>query len=170
MSTAFSFETLFVAPSASAVLASYFEPDLMAMQDEVGQLTERKAVDDTDGETERKGSWTVRSTRPLPVFARPFVEGGRLAYVEKMTWRKRDNEIDLSVVPQILGGRVSISGVYQLTEAGDWQVRRRYSGHISVDIRFVGGKIERGILEAIEEGMPRMRDCTQSWLTAKYPR
>jgi hypothetical protein len=170
MSTAFSFETLFVAPSASAVLASYFEPDLMAMQDKVGELSDRTVTSDTDGETERKGSWTVRSTRSLPVFARPFVEGGRLSYVEKMTWRKRDNEIDLSVVPQILGGRVSIGGVYKLEDVGEWQVRRRYSGQISVDIRFVGSKIERGILEAIEEGMPKMRDCTQSWLTAKYPR
>jgi hypothetical protein len=170
MSTAFSFETVFAAPSAQAVLAAYFDPDHLATQDKVGELIDRTTVEDTDGETERKATWTVRAMRPLPVFARPFVEGGRLSYIEKMTWRKRDNEIDLSIVPQILGGRVAVSAVYQLSEVADGQVRRRYSGQISVDIRFVGGKVERGILEAIEEGMPKMRDCTQSWLSAKCPR
>lgn len=170
MSTPYSFETVFAAPSAAVVLAAYFDPDHLAAQDKVGELIDRTVIEDTDGELERKAAWTVRAMRPLPVFARPFVEGGRLSYVEKLTWRKRDNRLDLSIVPQVLGGRVSVAAVYELTDVGEWQVRRRYSGQISVDIRFVGGKVERGILEAIEDGMPKMRDCTQNWLTAKYPR
>lgn len=168
MSTPFSFETVFHAPSAEAVLAAYFDPDLLATQDVLGELTDRKVVEDTDGETVRKASWTVRSVRPLPMFARAFVEGGRLSYVETMTWRKRDSEIDLTIVPQILGGRVSITAVYNLVQIADGQIRRRYSGDIKVDVKLISGKIERTILGEIEKGMPMMRDCTQTWLTKKY--
>jgi hypothetical protein len=168
MSTPFSFETVFRAPSAEAVLAAYFDPDLLAAQDALGELTDRKVVEDTDNETQRKTSWTVRSIRQLPVFVRPFVEGGRLSYVETMTWRKRDSEIDLTVVPQIAGGRVSITAAYNLTQIAEGQVRRRYSGDIKVDVKLISGKIERAILSEIEKGMPMMRDCTQSWLSKKY--
>lgn len=168
MSTPFSFETVFRAPSAEAVLASYFEPDLMAAQDALAELTDRTVVEHTDSETERKTSWTVRHVRPLPMFARPFVDGGRLSYVETMRWRKRDSEIDLTIVPQILGGRVSITALYNLVQIADGQIRRRYSGDIKVDVKLISGKIERTILGEIEKGMPMMRDCTQTWLAKKY--
>jgi hypothetical protein len=168
MSTPFSFETVFRAPSAEAVLAAYFDPDHLATQDVVAELTDRKVIEDTDTETQRKTAWTVRSQKQLPMFARPFVEGGRLAYVETMTWRKRDSEIDLTIVPQLLGGRVSITAVYNLAQIGEGQVRRRYSGDIKVDIKLLSGKIERAIAGEIEKGMPMMRDCTQTWLAKKY--
>jgi hypothetical protein len=168
MSTPFSFETVFRAPSAEAVLAAYFDPDHLATQDVVGELTDRKVLEDTDTETQRKTSWSVRAIRQLPLFVRGFVEGGRLSYVETMTWRKRDSEIDLTIVPQIAGGRVSITAVYNLAQIAEGQIRRRYSGNISVDIKLLSGKIERTILGEIEKGMPAMRDCTQTWLAKKY--
>jgi hypothetical protein len=168
MSTPFSFETVFRAPSAEAVLAAYFDPDHLATQDVVGELTDRKVVEDTDSETQRKTAWTVRAVRQLPMFARPFVEGGRLSYLETMTWRKRDSEIDLIIVPQILGGRVSLTAVLKLAQIADGQVRRLYSGDIKVDVKLLSGKIERAILAEIEKGMPMMRECTQTWLLEKY--
>jgi hypothetical protein len=169
MSTPFSFETVFRAPSAEVVLAAYFDPDHLASQDKVGGMMDRTVTEDTDSETHRKAAWHVRAVRQLPVFVRPLVEGGRLAYVETMTWRKRDNAIDLTIVPQILGGRVSIKAVYQLSDVGPDQVLRRYAGDITVDVRLVSGKIERYVLDEMTKGMPMMRDCTQTWLSAKYP-
>jgi hypothetical protein len=81
-----------------------------------------------------------------------------------MTWRKADNAIDLVVIPQILNGRVKIEALYQLSDAGDKQVRRKYAGTVTVDIRLLSGKIEKGILSAFENGMPAMTKCTQDWL------
>jgi hypothetical protein len=82
-----------------------------------------------------------------------------------MTWRKADNEIDMTIVPQILGGRVKIAAVYQLAQIGEGQVRRRYKGTITVDVRLISSKIEKGILAEIEKGMPMMTECTQRWLS-----
>lgn len=169
MSTPFSFETIFRAPSVQAVLEAYFDPDHLAAQDAVAKLTDRTVVEERQDDRHRFCTWSVRALTQLPLYARPFVEGGRLAYLETMTWRKPDDEIDLTIKPQILGGRVQIAAVYKLTAAGDGQVKRRYGGTISVDVKLISGKIERGILTEIENGMPTMRDCTQAWLLRKYP-
>jgi len=81
-----------------------------------------------------------------------------------MTWRKADDAIDLTVSPQIAGGRVQLAAIYQLAQVGEGQIRRRYKGQVTVNIPLLSGKIERGIVDAIEKGMPMMFDCTQRWL------
>jgi hypothetical protein len=166
VSTPFSYETVFDASSKTAVLAAYFDDDHLATQDKVAQLCERTVVESRDDSAVRSCVWRVRSQRPLPVFVRPFVEGGRLAYLETMTWRRADDEIDMSIVPQILGGRVQIHALYQLADVGPGKVRRRYSGTISVNVKLLSGKIERAIADEIAKSMPMMTECTQRWLTA----
>jgi hypothetical protein len=165
MPTEFSFETVFAAPSVRTILEAYYEPDHLAAQDVVGQLGDRTVVENIDNDAMRKCTWNVRSLRPLPMFVRPFIEGGHLRYLETMTWRKAADEIDLNIAPQILGGRVAINATYKLTLVGDGQVKRRYKGAISANIALLAGKIERGILSEIEKGMPSMTECTQAWLS-----
>lgn len=164
MSTAFSYETVFDASGKTAVLAAYFNDDHLAAQDKVAELCERVLVESREDATVRAATWSVRALRPLPVFVRPFVQGGRLTYLESMTWRKSDDEIDMTIVPQILGGRVQIAAVYQLVDVGPGKVRRRYQGSISVNVSLLSGKIERAIAAEVEKGMPLMTDCTQNWL------
>lgn len=164
MGTPFSFDNVFRAPTVPDVLAAYFDPDHLATQDKVAELVDRVVVEDLQSETTRKTTWRVGSLRDLPFFVRPFVQGGRLSYLETMTWRKADDAIDLIVVPQILNGRVKIEAEYKLTKAGEGQVHRRYAGSVSVDIRLLSGKIEKGIMSAFEAGMPAMTKCTQDWL------
>jgi hypothetical protein len=162
--TGFSYETIFDAKGKTAVLAAYFDDDHLATQDKVAELCDRKVVESHEDAAVKQCTWSVRSLRPLPVFVRPFVEGGRVTYLEAMTWRKADDEIDLSIVPQILGGRVQITAVYQLADVGPGKVRRRYVGSIAVNVKLVSGKIERAIAAEMEKGMPLMTDCTQRWL------
>lgn len=164
MSTPFSFETVFTAPSVGTVLAAYFDPDHLAAQDAVAGLTDRAVIESHDDDSLRTCTWSVRALTQLPLYARPFVEGGRLTYLETMKWRKRDDSIDLTIQPQILGGRVQINAVYELAEVGERQVRRRYRGEIVVNVKLVSGKVERGILAEIEKGMPVLTECTRSWL------
>src|SRR6188768_2780543 len=114
MATEFSFENVFLAPSVEVVLAAYFDPDHLAMQDVKAELGSRTVVETHDDDATHRTSWRVAHQKPLPLFVRPFVSGGRLQYLETMTWRRRDNAIDLVVTPEILGGRVSITAVYQL--------------------------------------------------------
>ena len=164
MPTPFKFENVFRAPSVADVLAAYFDPDHLATQDKVAELTDRVVTEQIEGEGTLKCTWKVGSLRSLPIFVRPFVSGGRLSYLETMTWRRADDAIDLSVVPQILKGRVKIEAVYKLSMAGEGQVLRSYAGSVIADITLLSGKIERGILAAFEKEMPAMTKCTQDWL------
>lgn len=162
--TEFCFEHVFRAPSVAAVLAAYFDPDHLATQDAVAELVDRTVVETEDDGARLRTSWRVAAKQALPLFMRPFATGGRLRYLETMTWRRADDAIDLIVRPEVLGGRVQIAAEYKLTQAGEGQVHRRYAGTISVDIRLVSGKIERAIAEKMEQSMPAMAACTQGWL------
>jgi hypothetical protein len=167
MPTDFSFERVFRAPSVEAVLAAYFDAEHLAAQDKVGDLHDRKVVESKEDAETKHMVWTVRAGTALPVYVRPFVEGGRLVFREQMTWRKRDNEIDMTITPQILGGRVQIAGLYKLAMIGDGQVKRVYKGTITAALTLVGSKVERGILEEITKGMPAMAEVTQTWLAGR---
>lgn len=164
MPTEFSFENVFAVPSVKTILEAYFDPNHLATQDNLAELGERTLVESREDDATKFMSWSVRSLRPLPSFVRPFVDGGRLKYLEAMTWRKADNEIDMTIVPQIAGGRVQIAAVYALAQVGEGQVRRRYKGSITVNVPLLSGKIERAILAEMEKGMPAMTECTQAWL------
>lgn len=164
MPTEFSYETVFEAPSAKTVLEAYFNDDHLATQDAVAHLHDRKVVESHDDAATRRYVWTVRSTRQMPVFVRPFLDGGQLSYRETMTWRKADDEIDMTIVPQVAKGRVQIAAVYSLKQIGENQVRRIYKGTITANASLLSGKIEQAILAEVEKGMPQMRECTQAWL------
>ncbi|MBA3396879.1 MAG: DUF2505 family protein [Deltaproteobacteria bacterium] len=169
MTTEFRFEHVFRVPSTTAMLEAYFDPDHLAAQDVLAELGGRTVIESTDEPAIRRCTWRVGALKPLPFFARPLVPGGKLQYLETMTWRRADDEIDLVIKPEILGGRVQIAAVYQLAQIGEGQVRRRYAGTITVDVRLVAGKIERGVLAEIEKGMPIMTKCTQDWLDRARP-
>lgn len=152
------------------MLEAYFDPDHLATQDTIAELGERQVVESREDDAVRSCTWTVRSLRPLPVFVRPFVAGGRLSYLDQMTWRKAADEIDMVITPQIASGRVKITALYQLTQAGEGRVRRRYGGTIHVNVSLLSGKIERAILAEMEKGMPMMAECTQKWLIERSAR
>ncbi len=164
MTTEFSYEHVFRAPSTRTVLDAYFDPDHLATQDVVAELGDRVVTENQEDDQIRKTTWSVTSLKPLPGFVRAFVSGGKLRYLETMTWRKADDAIDLVVAPQIAGGRVQLAAIYELTQVGEGQVRRKYKGQVTVNIPLLSGKIERGIVDAIQKGMPMMFDCTQKWL------
>ena len=167
MPTPFSFDHVFRAEAPATILAAYFDPGHLAMQDEVAELDGRTITETRDDGASLHTTWRVTSRRPLPAIARPFVgNGGRLAYLEAMTWRRADDAVDLTVTPDILGGRVKIKAVYELKSAGDGQVARRYAGSVTANIPLLSGRIERGIVEAFDESMAKMAAVTQKWLDA----
>lgn len=165
MPTEFHYEHVFQAPTTATVLAAYFDPDHLAAQDALAELGDRAVIDSADEPAVRRCTWRVAAQKSLPMYARPFVEGGRLSYLETMVWRRADDAIDLTIKPELLGGRVQIAAVYQLSQVGEGQVSRRYRGTITANVPLLSGKIERGILSEFEKTMPVMTRCTQDWLS-----
>jgi len=167
MPTQFSFDHVFRADSPTTILAAYFDPSHLAMQDAVAELEDRKVTETRDDGKTLHTTWRVVSQRQLPAIARPFVgKGGKLAYFESMTWRRADDAVDLVVIPDILSGRVKITATYKLEKVGEGQISRRYAGSVTANIVMVSSRIERGIVEAFDESMAKMAAVTQRWLDA----
>jgi hypothetical protein len=160
----FAYEHVFRVASVATLVEAYFDPDHLAAQDKLAELGGRVVTGGEDTAAVLSRSWRVTSLKALPLFVRPFVSGGRVAFIEAMTWRRADDAVDVLITPDILGGRVQIAARYQLRAAGDGEVQRRYSGTISVNLKLVSGKIEKAIAAEFDKSMPMMTRCTQDWL------
>ena len=161
--TPFCFEHVFRAPSVDAVLAAYFDPDHQVEQDRAIEITRREVLEHDDGAAEVRRVCRVVPRRQLPALVKPFV-AGPLHYVEQVTWRRQDSVIDFEIRPSLLNGRAQVLGTYRLEPLGPGEVRRIYAGDVSVDLAWLGSRIERGIVAELGKTLPVAAACTQSWL------
>lgn len=168
--TPFCFEHVFTAPSPDAVLAAYFDAGLVDEQDHAIDILEREVqqlVD--DGETIQRVSRVV-PRRQLPQFLRSFVSGGGpLHYIEVARWHRATRQIVIQIRPSLMGGRAQIQATYQLDQVAPNTVRRRYAGHVSVDVALVASRVERGIVAEFERSTLLAASCTQAWLDRQPP-
>jgi hypothetical protein len=164
MSTEFSYEHVFRAPTVETIIDAYFDADHLAYQDKLAELGDRVVTESHDDGVTRKATWRVTSLKSLPVFVRPFVKGGKLAFLETMSWKRGGGLVEATVTPDILNGRVHIVSRYELANVGENQIKRRYSGTVTAQITLLGGKIERGIVAEFDKSMALMTRCTQDWL------
>ncbi len=161
--TPFCFEHVFRAPSVDAVFSAYFDEQHQLEQDRATEITQREVIEleERDGELHRVCRVVPR--RQLPALVKPLTSGG-FHYTEHVRWKRRENVIEIDIRPSLLRGRVQILGTYRLDSAADGTVRRTYSGHVSVDIALLAGRIERGIIAELGKTLPVAAACTQDWL------
>ncbi|MEZ4368688.1 MAG: DUF2505 domain-containing protein [Kofleriaceae bacterium] len=161
--TSFQFEHLFRAPSVAAVFAVYTDRAHTADQDREVDIAEREFLEFVDEPTRFRRVSRVVPRRQLPAFVRPFLSGG-LSFVETVDWDKAGDTISIEIRPSILGGRAQIHSTYRLVQDGPGAVRRIYAGSVEVDVRLVGGRIERAIVDDLGASMPVSAAVTQAWL------
>jgi hypothetical protein len=159
---------VFAAPSPAAVLAAYFDSNHQLEQDRAIDIAEREVIElIDDGATIRRVSRVI-PRRQLPGFLRPF-SSGPLHYIEVATWTRATNQIAIEIRPSLMGGRAQIRATYQLDVVAPNTIRRRYQGHVSVDVALVSTRVERGIVAEFERSMPLAASCTQAWLDRHSP-
>lgn len=161
--TPFCFEHVFRARSTDEVVAAYFDADHQVEQDRRVDIASREVleIDETDGVVRR--TCRVVPRRKLPALVKPLIPG-ELDYVETVTWRRGEDALEIAIRPSMLRGRVQITGTYRLDAISDGEIRRRYEGAVSVDIAFLAGRIERGIVAELARTLPLAAACTQDWL------
>ena len=79
-------------------------------------------------------------------------------------WTRADDAIDIKIAPSLLGGRIDIASTYRVEQAGPGRVIRVYEGHVSVELRLLGRRVERTIVDDIGRSLPIAAACTQEWL------
>ncbi len=161
--TPFRFEHVFRAPSTTAVLAAYFDEQHQAEQDLATAIVEREVVELEDKHGELRRTCRVVPRRQLPALVKPLTHG-QFHYIEYVTWKRSEDVIEIDIRPSLLRGRVQILGTYRRERSADGAVRRTYEGHVSVDIAFLAGRIERGIIAELGKTLPVAAACTQDWL------
>ncbi|MDQ3337653.1 MAG: DUF2505 domain-containing protein [Myxococcota bacterium] len=159
----FSFEHVFRAPSVAVVFAAYFDPKHAIEQDRELGIVEREILEWEDTPEQLRRVCRVVPKRQLPALVRPLVNG-QLHYVETAIWRKREDRIECEIRPSILAGRATISATYRLSPVSPGLIRRSYEGSVSVDVRLISARIERGIVAEFERSMPLAAACTQAFL------
>jgi hypothetical protein len=166
--TPFCFEHTFAAPSPAAVLAAYFDANHQLEQDRAIDIAEREVIEFVDDGAAIRRVSRVVPRRQLPPFMRAF-SSGPLHYLEVATWHRATNQIVIEIRPSLMGGRAQIRATYQLDVVAPNIVRRRYAGHVSVDVALVAARVERGIVAEFERSVPIAASCTQSWLDRHSP-
>jgi hypothetical protein len=161
--TPFRFEQLYRAPNPAAILTAYFAPDLVAEQDRRSAIDRREIVEHVETDAEVRRTCVVYPRRQLPAVIRPLV-GPDLSFEETVVWPRAADHLDYDIRPRILGGRAHIRARYTLTQAGVGQVRRTYEGEVTVDVRLVGGKVERHVIDDLGKSLLVTAACTQEYL------
>jgi hypothetical protein len=161
--TPFHFEYLFRARDPDAVFTVYFDPEHQAEQDRRVEVMKRETVEDTDGAATRRRVCRVSPRRQLPAVVRPFIKGD-LSYDETIVWHKATHRIEFDIRPNILDGKAQILATYQLHPGTPGQVRRTYDGRATVEVRLIGGRIEKAIIEDLERSLTVTAGCTQEYL------
>lgn len=161
--TPFHFEHEFRAPDPAAIFRAYFDPALAAEEDRRVEIVRREVLEVEDTPATLRRVCKVVPRRQLPAIMRPFIPG-ELHFTERLTWTKADDAIDLQIAPSLLGGRIDIASTYRVEQAGPGRVLRVYEGHVAVELRLIGRKVEQSIVEDIARSLPIAAACTQAWL------
>ena len=161
--TPFHFEYLFRARDPDAVFTVYFDPEHQAEQDRRIDVARRETLEDTDEGDVRCRVARVYPKRQLPVVIRPLIKGD-LSYDEHIVWHKREHRIEFDVRPRLLDGKAQILATYRLEQRAPGQVHRLYDGQVTVQVRLIGGRVEKTIIEDLEKSLTVTAGCTQDYL------
>lgn len=159
--TPFRHEHVYRAASPAAVFATYFDPACAAEEDMRAGIASRELLEMADRPDEMVRVSRIRPRRQLPAVVRALV-GPELVYDETIIWRKALDRIDYDIRPQLLSGRIHIVATYQLIQAGPGQVRRVYEGAVTADLRVIGGRVERAIVDDMTRSLALTVACTQA--------
>jgi hypothetical protein len=157
--TPFSFEHVFLA-TPEALLSAFFEPAHVVEQDRALGVVEREILELVDGEQIAQRTSRVVPTTRFPPAVRRFAP--KPEYLERVTWHKPSHELAIDM--RLLGDRGQVAARYTLEQIAVGSIRRRYTGHVSVNIALIAGRIERGIIAEFERSLAASAACTQSWL------
>lgn len=168
MGTPFHFEHRFRAAAPAVVLAAYFDDAHRDEQDRATDIARRDVVEDVDGPDARRRVSRVFPRRQLPAVVRAVVRGD-LSFDETIVWVKAADRIDFDIRPHLLDGRARIAARYQLTATGPGEVLRAYDGTVDVEVRLIGGRIERAIIDDLGRSLAAAAALTQAYLDRGGP-
>ncbi len=166
--TPFRFEHLYRAASPAVVFATYFDPRHAAEEDRRAKVLSREILEMADRPDQLVRVCRVTPSRQIPAIVRPLI-GPDLSFVERLVWHKAHDRIEYDIQPKVMSGRIRMLATYQLTQAGAGQVRRVYAGTVAAELRLIGPRVERGIIDDLGKSLAITAACTQEAIDRTAP-
>ncbi|MEZ4240734.1 MAG: DUF2505 domain-containing protein [Myxococcota bacterium] len=101
--------------------------------------------------------------RELPGPAAALLGTSKLVYEQENRWDKASNTMHWKVIPTILPGKLDAQGTFRVVEVpgGCEQI---VEGDISVNVRFIGGQIEKAVVSEVEKSYDKTAATSREWL------
>ncbi|MDQ4094589.1 MAG: DUF2505 domain-containing protein [Actinomycetota bacterium] len=158
----FSFDHRFDAP-VDAVAEALLDEDYQRSLDGIRPLKKRQVIE----QVEEDGGRVVRRTRCVLGTdlgaAKRFLGEAEPAWVEEATWDPGRGKWDWVILPEVAADLLTSMGSIELHDAGDTTIRR-VRGVVKVRVPLYGGKVERVIVNGLEEAYAQEATRLAKWL------
>lgn len=143
----------------------YWDDEFDAMLQR-GNTVQRELLEQRDegGVVVRRVRFTPQ--RDLPAPAAKLLGSSKLVYEQESRFDPARSEMAWRVIPTILPGKLDARGTFVVRpiEGGCEQV---VDGDIKVDVRFIGGQIEKAVVAEVEQSYQRTAEVAREWLRSR---
>jgi hypothetical protein len=158
------FELVHVFPDIAPrdLLALMTSPTHQQLQDSVGKVERRDLISRVSDDAQYRCECMVYPARKIPAYVRPLLGGG-LECHEIVSWDKATEQLEIDVHPAVLGGRSRVRATVTVVADGTSTVRT-YRGEVTVQVRLIGARVEKAIVEEMTRTMTAAAEATRDLL------
>lgn len=113
----------------------------------------------------------IRTTpnRELPKAVATVVGAAKLIYTQESRFDPNASTLTWQVTPNVMADKVTAKGQLLVRETPTG-CERLVEGEIAVKVRFVGGRIEKAIVDDVTRSYAKAAEVAQAWLAARPDR
>jgi len=108
----------------------------------------------------------VAPERQIPPAAAKVLGGARIEYTETIDYTFGSGRLSWTIASSLMTDKVDSRGVVLLSEAGGMVVRA-VEGEITVKLAFVGGVVEKFIVDDVVKSYDNAAEFTRNWLSKR---
>ena len=153
--------------SVEEVEAAYVDPDLFAYLRDLADLGRPELLDRTDGDGTVRLRVRYAFTGELGPPLTTLVDAARITWVEESTLDRRTHHTEFHIVADHYPDRLHCNGTVDLTDDGAGGTIRVAQGKLEVKIPFVGGKVERAVVDSLKDQAVTQARVVGEWRVSR---
>lgn len=142
------------------------DPELDAVQARESNMTRELVERRTNPDGTRFKKVRCKPNRTVPGFLRPFIGADGLVYFQVQEADPAKGLLRWSVETPAFGERMKVGGTTKVEPHPDG-CRRTIDGEVTIDVRFVGGKIEAFIAEDVKKSYEKTAKAMADFIRSK---
>lgn len=135
----------------TTVLTAYASPALYESLPEFGRIALVEVVDHSTSDGRIDLRLRYRFTAPLPAAATAIIDPEKLTWVQHTSFDTGARTAEITFHPDHYADKMTASAAGSFEASSDGGTLRRISGDLKVRVPLVGSKVEKVIVEGLEE-------------------